>query len=104
MSNRRKDNANSIEETTDKDKSALSRRCTLLLAQGVQAKDYSLIRTRDLLNKAFRAKGIKKPVVSTATLFIRGNIVVNTTPEFNLDFLIQHKDIIKGVLPLVINL
>jgi hypothetical protein len=32
---------------------------------------------------------------------MRGNIVVNTTPDFNSDFLIQNEDIIKGVLPLV---
>jgi hypothetical protein len=37
----------------------------------VQAKDFSSIRTRDLINNAFKAKGIQKPVVSTATLSIK---------------------------------
>jgi hypothetical protein len=36
------------------------------------------------------------------SLSLKGNIIVNTIPEFNSDFLVQNKAIIKGVLPLVI--
>jgi hypothetical protein len=70
----------------------------------VQAKDFSLIRTRNLINNAFKAKGIQKLIVSITTLSFKGNICIITTPEFNSDFLIQYEDIIKGVLPLVISL
>ena len=35
------------------------------------------------------------------SLSLRGNIIVNTTPEFNSDFLVSNIEIIKGVLPLV---
>jgi hypothetical protein len=70
----------------------------------LQAKNFSSIYTRDLLNKAFRAKGIEKLVISTATLSFKGNIIVNTISDFNADFLIKYQDIIKGVLPSVINL
>ena len=54
-----------------------------------------------MLNTAFRAKGIKGLVISTVSLSSKGNITVNTTPEFNSDFLVQNEATIKGVLPLV---
>jgi hypothetical protein len=54
-----------------------------------------------LLNTAFRSKGIKGLVISTVSLSIKGNIIVNTTSKFNSDFLVQNESIIKGVLPLV---
>jgi hypothetical protein len=82
-------------------KLALSRRCTLLLVHQVQASSFSSIYIRDLINNAFKANGIEKPVISTVSLSIKGNIVVYTTPEFNADFLVEKKAIIKGVLPLV---
>ena len=82
-------------------KSAPSRRCTLLQARNVQAQDFSPIVIRNLINNAFKAKGIVDPVVSTASLSPKGNIVVYTTPEFTADFLIEKQAIIKGVLPLL---
>ncbi len=57
-----------------------------------------------MINNAFKAKGIQGLVISTVSLSIRGNIVVNTTPEFNADFLISNEATIKGVLPLVVSL
>jgi hypothetical protein len=66
-----------------------------------QASSFSAISTRNLLNSAFRAKGIKGLVISTVSLSSKGNIIVNTTPEFNSDFLVQNEATIKGVLPLV---
>jgi hypothetical protein len=59
------------------------------------------ISVRNLLNNAFRAKGIKELVISIVSLFLKGNIIVNTIPEFNSDFLVQNKATIKGVLLLV---
>ena len=88
-----------------KGKEALTRRCTLLQERNAQANtSFSSIKIRNSLNDAFKKKGIQGLVISTVTLSIRGNIVVNTTPDFNSDFLIQNKDIIKGVLPLVTSL
>ena len=54
-----------------------------------------------MLNTAFCLKGIKGLVISIVSLSSKGNIIVNTTPEFNSDFLVQNEAIIKGVLPLV---
>jgi hypothetical protein len=85
-------------------KLALSRRCTLLLVQQVQASSFSSISTRDLINNAFKNNGIEKPVISTVSLSTKGNIIVYTTPDFNSDFLIEKKAIIKGVLPLITDL
>ena len=69
-------------------KSALSRRYTLLQAQKVQASSFSLLAIYNLLNLVFNKNGIQGLVVSTVSLSIRGNIVVNTTPEFNSEFLL----------------
>jgi hypothetical protein len=66
-----------------------------------QASLFSAITTRNLLNTAFYLKGIKELVISIVSLFLKGNIIVNITPEFNSDFLVQNELIIKGVLPLV---
>jgi hypothetical protein len=38
------------------------------------------------------------------SLSLKSNIIINTTPEFNSDFLVQNQAIIKGVLPLVISI
>jgi len=57
-----------------------------------------------LLNTAFKSKRIQGLVISTASLSIKGNIVVNTTPDFNADFLIQNEAIIKEVLPFLTSL
>ncbi|PMD56428.1 uncharacterized protein K444DRAFT_693855, partial [Hyaloscypha bicolor E] len=80
---------------------ALSRKSTFLLAHIEQASLFSAISVRNLLNNAFRAKGIKGLVISIVSLSSKGNIIVNTTPEFNSDFLVQNEATIKGVLPLV---
>jgi hypothetical protein len=74
---------------------------TFLLAYIEQATSFLAISTRNLLNNTFRAKGIKGLVISIVSLSSKGNIIVNTTPEFNSDFLVQNINIIKGVLPLV---
>jgi hypothetical protein len=91
----------SLYNTNNTKSTALSRRSTLLLAHMEQASSFSAITTRNLLNTAFRSKGIKGLVISTVSLSAKGNIIVNTTPEFNSDFLVQNESIIKGVLPLV---
>jgi hypothetical protein len=80
---------------------ALSRKSTFLLAYIEQASLFSAISVRNSLNTAFRIKGIKELVISTVSLSSKGNIIVNTTPEFNSDFLVQNEATIKGVLPLV---
>ncbi|PMD50231.1 uncharacterized protein K444DRAFT_547569, partial [Hyaloscypha bicolor E] len=59
------------------------------------------ISTCNLLNTTFCSKGIKGLVISMVSFSLRGNIIVNTTPEFNSDFLVSNIEIIKGVLPLV---
>jgi hypothetical protein len=69
-----------------------------------QASLFSTILTRNLLNTTFCSKGIKGLVISMVSLFSKGNIIVNTTPEFNSNFLVQNQAIIKGVLPLVISI
>ena len=100
--------SNTREKTSSKtrgpSKPALSRRCTLLQAHGVQASSFSAIRLRNLINTAFKANGIQSPVISGVSLSARGNIVVYTTPDFNSEFLIEKEAIIKGVLPLVTSL
>ena len=52
----------------------------------------------------FKEKGFKDLVVSTTSLLLRGNIVITTTPSFNVDFLIENEAIIKGVLPSITSL
>jgi hypothetical protein len=91
----------SSNSTRDAKSMALSRKSTFLLAHIEQASSFSAISVRNLLNTAFRSKGIKGLVISTVSLSSKGNIIVNTTPEFNSDFLVQNEAIIKGVLPSV---
>ncbi|PMD65270.1 uncharacterized protein K444DRAFT_519378, partial [Hyaloscypha bicolor E] len=79
---------------------ALSRKSTFLLAYIEQASLFSAISIRNSLNTTFCSKGIKGLVISIVSLFSKGNIIVNTTPEFNSDFLVQNQAIIKGVLSL----
>ena len=78
----------STRERKGPSKLALSKRCTLLQAQRVQASSFSALAIRNLINSAFNKKGIQGLVISTVSLSIRGNIVVNTTPEFNSEFLL----------------
>ena len=40
-------------------------------------------------------------MISTVSLSVRGNIVVNTTSDYNAEFLLQNEEIIKGVFPLL---
>src|ERR1700709_2094088 len=94
----------STRERKGPSKLALSKRCTLLQAQRVQASSFSPLAIRNLLNSAFNKKGIQGLVISTVSLSIRGNIVVNTTPEFNSEFLLQNETIIKGVFPFLTSL
>ena len=65
----------------------------------MQASSFSPLAIYNLLNLVFNKKGIQGLVISTVSLSIRGNIVVNTTPEFNSEFLLQNKTIIKRVFP-----
>jgi hypothetical protein len=69
---------------------ALSRKSTFLLAYIEQASLFSAIFTRNLLNTTFCFKGIKELVISMVSLFLKGNIIVNTIPEFNSNFLVQN--------------
>ena len=86
---------------SSKGKFALTKRYTLLQARNIQANTFSSINTRNTLNLAFKEKGIKELVISIVSLSLRGNIVVTTTPEFNIKFLILNEGVIKGVLPLL---
>jgi len=83
---------------------APSRRCTLLQTDRLSAQKFSSISLRNRINSAFKEKGFKDLVVSTASLSLRGNIVITTTPLFNVDFLVENEAVIKGVLPLVTSL
>jgi hypothetical protein len=67
---------------------ALSRKSTFLLAHIKQASLFSTIFTHNSLNTTFRSKGIKGLVISMVSLSSKSNIIVNTTPEFNFDFLV----------------
>jgi hypothetical protein len=67
---------------------ALSRKCTFLLAHMKQASSFSAISTRNSLNTTFRSKGIKELVIFIVSLSSKNNIIVNTTPEFNSNFLV----------------
>ncbi|PMD59783.1 uncharacterized protein K444DRAFT_529026, partial [Hyaloscypha bicolor E] len=69
---------------------ALSRKSTFLLAYIEQASSFSAISTCNSLNTTFCSKGIKELVISIVSLSLKNNIIVNTTPEFNSDFLIQN--------------
>ena len=82
---------NTLHNTHNTKSIALSRKSTFLLAYIEQASLFSAITTRNLLNTAFRFKGIKGLVISIVSLSSKGNIIVNTTPEFNSDFLVQNK-------------
>jgi hypothetical protein len=83
---------------------ALSRKSTFLLAYIEQASLFSTISTRNSLNTAFCSKEIKELVISMVSLSLKNNIIVNITPEFNSDFLVQNQAIIKKVLSLVISI
>ena len=86
---------------SSKGKFALTKRCTLLQARNVQANTFSSINTRNTLNLAFKEKGIKELVISIVSISLRGNIVVTTTSEFDIEFLISNKGVIKRVLSLL---
>ena len=79
--------SSSTRDTSTKSK-ALSRKSTFLLAYIEQASSFSAISVRNLLNTTFYTKGIKGLVISIVSLSLKGNIIVNTTPEFNSDFLV----------------
>jgi hypothetical protein len=66
-----------------------------------QASLFSTILTRNSLNTTFCSKEIKELVISIVSLSLKSNIIVNTIPEFNSNFLIQNQAIIKEVLSLV---
>jgi hypothetical protein len=83
---------------------ALFRKSTFLLAYIKQASLFSIIFTCNLLNTTFCFKEIKELVISIISLFLKNNIIVNITPEFNSNFLIQNQAIIKEILPLVISI
>jgi hypothetical protein len=85
-------------------KLALSRRCTLLQTRNELATSFSALKIRNLINSAFNKKGIQGQVITTASLSLRGNIIVNTTPEFNSDFLVENEATIKGVFPYLVGL
>ena len=78
----------SLYSTRDTKNTALSRKCTFLLAYIEQATSFLAISTRNSLNTTFRSKGIKELVISIVSLSLKSNIIVNTTPEFNSDFLV----------------
>jgi hypothetical protein len=69
-----------------------------------QASLFSTILTRNSLNTTFCSKEIKGLVISIVSLFLKDNIIVNTTSEFNSNFLVQNQAIIKKILPLVISI
>jgi hypothetical protein len=72
----------SLYSTRDAKNTALSRKCTFLLAYIEQATSFLAISTRNSLNITFRSKEIKGLVISMISLFLRGNIIVNTIPEY----------------------
>ena len=49
---------------------------------------FSTISTYNSLNTIFCSKGIKELVISIISLSLKSNIIVNTTPEFNSNFLV----------------
>jgi hypothetical protein len=100
-SSRSKDLISSGATSKGKGRSALTKRCTLLQARNVQANPFSSIKIRDSLNHAFKEKGIQELVISTVTQSLRGNLVVTTTPNFSVEFLLLNELVIKGVLPFV---
>ena len=85
--------------SSGKGKFALTKRGTLLQARNVQANTFSPIVIRNSLNSAFNKEGIQGLVVSSVSTSVRGNLVITTTHDFDVDFLILHARIIKGVLP-----
>ena len=91
----------SLYSTRDAKNTALSRKYTFLLAYIEQATSFSAISIRNSLNTTFYSKEIKELVISIVSLSSRSNIIVNTTSEFNSDFLVSNIKIIKEVLPLV---
>jgi hypothetical protein len=70
----------------------------------VSASEFSSIIVRNRINAAFKENGFSDLVVSSASLLLRGNIVLTTTPIFNMEFLLQNEAIIKGVLPFIYSL
>ena len=68
------------------------------------ASSFSSLNIYNSLNSAFTKYSIKGQVISTISLSRQGNITVSTTPDFNSDFLIKYKAIIKGVFPLLVEL
>ena len=51
------------------------------------------LQTRDLLNNAFKERGIEGPVVATVTKSVSQNVVITTTADYSADYLIEKRDI-----------
>ena len=62
-------------------------------------KDASVLSLRNMLNKAFEAKGIKGPVVASITKSLNQNTVITTTGTYSANFLLEKQDIQKHIIP-----
>ena len=72
-------------------KNSLSQRRLILVQQNPSS--INSLELRDKINDAFARNGVKSPVVASATLSLRKNIVFTTTPMFNAKYLLENKNV-----------
>ena len=81
-----------------KDPLKFKRQATLLASAKTASSDFSALLLRNAFNSAFTALGISKPVILTVSLSYRGNLVLNTTTDFDFEFLAKHSTTLASVL------
>jgi len=55
--------------------------------------DFSALRLRNAINKAFEEAGVKKPVVNIISKTLGENLVITTTTVYSIAFLIEKQSI-----------
>ncbi|KAF1925378.1 uncharacterized protein M421DRAFT_400053 [Didymella exigua CBS 183.55] len=62
----------------------------LVLTQEQEPLGFASLEIRNAFNLAFAKKGVKSPVIASATLSLRKNIVLTTTPTFTAKYLLKN--------------
>jgi len=88
--------ANSNAKANSKPKSQEpTKRLILIKAELV---DFSALRLRNTINKAFEEAGVKGPVVNTITKTLGNNLVITTTSVYLAVFLLEKQAIWQGLI------
>ena len=60
--------------------------------------DFSALRLRNTINKAFEEAGVKGPVVNTISKTLGENLVITTTIVYSAAFLVEKQSIWQGLI------